>query len=177
MHTECRHIKTNGRKCGSPSLQGMPYCYFHTRLHNLAKAPKPAPEEPITLPVLEDSSAIQLALTQILQGLASKNLDPRSAGLCLYALQIATQHVQRNQLIFLDEVVQSVTLSPEGDELAPQKHVCGKNEECEDCPDVNTCEKVVWVKEDGDAGESADIPADADNKNGDASEIEKKDAA
>jgi hypothetical protein len=85
--------------------------------------------------------------------------------------------VQRNQLIFLDEVVQSVTLSPEGDELAPQKHVCGKNEECEDCPDVNTCEKVVWVKEDGDAGESADIPADADNKNGDASEIEKKDAA
>lgn len=177
MYTECRHIKANGLKCYSPSLKGKPYCYFHTRLHNLARAPRPAPDEPINLPVLEDSATIQLALTQILQGVGSKNLDPRRAGLCLYALQIATQHVDRNQLEFPHDIVRSLTQSPEGDELAPQKHVCGKGEDCDDCPDLHTCELVVWKEQDGVASESADAPPDAENNNGDRPEIESKPAA
>lgn len=147
MYTECRHIKTNGLKCESPSLKGMPYCYFHNRLHNLARAPRPAPDEPIDLPVLEDSATIQLALTQILQGVGSKNLDPRRAGLCLYALQIATQHVERNPVIFGDELVQSLDHSPDGDELAPQKHVCGDDEDCDDCPDADFCERCVFLEQ------------------------------
>jgi hypothetical protein len=173
MHTICRHIKTNGRKCGTPALQGMPYCYFHNRMHNLARAPKPTPEEPVTLPVLEDSSAIQFALTQVIQGLTSKNLDPRSAGLCLYALRIATQHVQRNQILFADEVVQSVTQSPEGDELAPQIHVCLDDEDCDDCPEFDNCELVVRDEdEDEDEDEGEDEDEDQADEPGNDSENE-----
>jgi hypothetical protein len=28
----CRHIKTNGRRCKSPSLGLSAFCYFHSRL-------------------------------------------------------------------------------------------------------------------------------------------------
>ena len=31
--TICRHIKTNGRRCKSPSLGLSALCYFHSRLH------------------------------------------------------------------------------------------------------------------------------------------------
>jgi hypothetical protein len=156
MYKECRHIKTNGLKCESPALRGKPYCYFHTRLHNLARAPKPAADEPIKLPVLEDSSTIQFALAQVLDGLGSSRLDPRRAGLLLFALQIASQHVQRNPFVYKGNVVQSLTLSPEGDELAPEKHVCDDDEDCNDCPESNTCERCVTVKEEDEVENKED---------------------
>jgi hypothetical protein len=33
----CRHIKTNGRRCKSPSLGLSAFCYFHSRLHRRHK--------------------------------------------------------------------------------------------------------------------------------------------
>jgi hypothetical protein len=35
--TICRHIKTNGRRCKSPSLGLSAFCYFHSRLHRRHK--------------------------------------------------------------------------------------------------------------------------------------------
>jgi len=168
MYTECRHIKANGLRCESPALRGTPYCYFHTRLHNLAKAPKPSPDVSIKLPVLEDSTTIQIALAQVLDELGSSRLDPRRAGLFLYALQIASQHVQHNQYVFKREYIQSLSLSPEGDELAPVKHVCGDDEDCNDCPESDTCEGCVTVR----AGDEVD-----EVENGDAAENEDEEQA
>ncbi len=31
MYKECRFVKPNGLKCGSPALRGSPFCYFHAR--------------------------------------------------------------------------------------------------------------------------------------------------
>lgn len=146
MYTECRHIKTNGLRCESPTLSGMPYCYFHARVHRLANAPRPSADEPLKLPVPEDSSTIQLALAQVLNDLGSSRLDPRRAALFLYRLQIASQHVERNLIVLEDEVVQSLTRSPEGDELAPVKHVCDDDEDCNDCPESDHCERCVTLE-------------------------------
>ena len=31
MFRECRHIKSDGKKCHSPAQRGSAYCYFHAR--------------------------------------------------------------------------------------------------------------------------------------------------
>ena len=103
MYYECRHIMPNGARCHSPAIRGKDFCYFHTRLHSPAE-PSPAAAksrsataEPRKLPVLEDRSAILVALSQIVNDLNSKRLDARRAGQILYALQIASQNVERKQ--------------------------------------------------------------------------------
>ena len=95
MSHKCRHIMPNGAKCHAPALRGKPYCYFHTRLHRFAAEPPIPPTDP-PAPLLEDRSAIQIALAQVLDALCSSRIDPRRAGLFLYALQIASQNVARN---------------------------------------------------------------------------------
>ena len=64
MYQLCRHIKTNGHRCQSPALLGTTYCYFHSRVHTMAKA-KSSVWDNINLPLLEDSASIQVAISQI----------------------------------------------------------------------------------------------------------------
>ena len=139
MCNECRHIMPNGRKCRAPALRGNPYCYFHTRLHRVAAAPPRAPDEPLKLPILEDRSAIQLALAQILDALGSAQLDPRRAGLFLYALQIASQNVERNVDIVPITAVHSITRTSGGDELGPKTPTCPYPFECATCDVADGC--------------------------------------
>ena len=74
----------------------------------------------LDLPPLEDSSAIQLALTDILQALAANQLDTKRAGLLLYGLQVASTNVQKMHIPF--DAVRSVTYTDEGVPLAPQDY-------------------------------------------------------
>ena len=83
----CRHIKTNGVRCGSPSLRSQPYCYFHDRLYN-----PPYEQE---FPFLEDANAVQVAIMQVLDGLRRGKLDARTAGVMLYGLQTASANLKR----------------------------------------------------------------------------------
>jgi hypothetical protein len=124
MYLKCRHIMPNGVRCESPALKGKPFCYFHTRLHQVPRVTAPSAEEPLKLPLLEDRSAIQMAVTQILEALGSSKLDPRRAGLFLYGLQLASQNVERNCDIHPHSTVQSITRTRNGDELAPEVLVC-----------------------------------------------------
>ena len=80
----------NGANCDAPSLKDKPYCYFHTRLHRLTAQPPIGVMDDFRLPVLEDRSAIQIALAQVLDALCSSRIDTKKAGLMLYALQIAS---------------------------------------------------------------------------------------
>ncbi|MGA2168746.1 MAG: hypothetical protein ABSG62_11080 [Terracidiphilus sp.] len=139
MCNECRHIMPNGRKCHSPALLGQPYCYFHTRLHLVAAAPPRAPGDPLKLPILEDRSAIQIALAQILDALGSAQLDPRRAGLFLYSLQIASQNVERDEDIIPITAVHSVTHTAGGDELGPEKSTCPYPFDCSTCDVLDGC--------------------------------------
>ena len=78
---QCRHIFTAGHRCGSPTLRNQDFCYYH---HTTRKpAPKTRPLAPfdLELPIPEDRAAIQQALGQILQRIATNQIDPRRAGL------------------------------------------------------------------------------------------------
>jgi len=139
MYQECRHIMPSGAKCHSPALQDAPYCYFHARLHRLSAAQVAGSEEPLNLPVLEDRSAIQLALSQVLKALGSASLDPRRAGLLIYGLQIASQNVERKVDIDSKAAVRSLALNGDGEELAPERLVCEPPEDCSACARRKKC--------------------------------------
>ena len=119
MFNLCRHIMPSGAKCHTPALRGKPYCYFHTRLHKFTAAPPIEVDGNLRLGVLEDRSAVQIAVAQVLDALYSGRLDPRRAGLSLYGIQIVSQNVERNPLIIPVRTVESITHTDTGEELAP----------------------------------------------------------
>jgi hypothetical protein len=84
----------------------------------------------IDLPLLEDSASIQVAISQIAGAYLCSRLDARHTGLLLYALQIASQNISRSSSGEDAEIVHSMTVTEEGDELAPEEKVC----EPADCP-------------------------------------------
>jgi hypothetical protein len=130
MYQLCRHIKTNGRRCQSPALHESAYCYFHTRVHTMAKT-KSTIWDNFNLPLLEDSASIQVAISQIASGLLSSRLDARHTGLLLYALQIALQNIDRKSFQSDSQIVHSMTVTEEGDELAPEAG-CDERDRCDD---------------------------------------------
>jgi hypothetical protein len=142
----CRHIKTNGQRCQSPALSGSAYCYFHARVHTMAKA-KGSVWDDIKLPMLEDSASIQVAISQIAAAFLSSRLDARRTGLLLYALQIASQNIDRASSREDSEIVRSMTVTAEGDELAPEKEAC-EPIDCASCKRRDTCEDYDPGEED-----------------------------
>lgn len=146
MTTICRHIKTNGERCGSPALRDQTHCYFHRNL--TARHPRPLPEpiptiihpldptrEPhlaaiqptLNLPALEDRESIQLAASMIIGALARNTLDTRRAVTLLYGLQVASANArQLNLSPSLDYIVTETTFTPAGDEIAPDEDPAGE---------------------------------------------------
>jgi hypothetical protein len=130
---------SSGRNCHALALRGKPYCYFHTRLHRFTAEPPIGVMDNLRLPVIEDRSAIQVALAQVLDALCCGNIDTRKAGLLLYALQIGSQNVERKYDIIPTFGVKSITHSDTGEELAPVERTCKPND-CATCADRDTCE-------------------------------------
>jgi hypothetical protein len=115
----CRHIKTNGRRCKSPSLGQSAFCYFHSRLHRRHKnlvetAPtrfenetnpassatgthqnllESAPIE-LDLPPLEDVESIQVSISLLISALARNRIDSKRAAVLLYGLQLASTNAR-----------------------------------------------------------------------------------
>jgi len=93
QYPTCRHVKTDGVLCGSPALQHRKYCYHHLmqrgRRLRRAFAASRGESSTLHLPPLEDLRAIRVALSEIVQALAVGQLEHRSAGLMLYAIQQA----------------------------------------------------------------------------------------
>ena len=96
----CRHIKTNGLQCQAPSLSEGQWCYFHSRLHQRHSAFRhtPAtrgyliPGQHIELTTLEDRESVQVALSVVINALATGQLEPRRATALLYGLQLASSN-------------------------------------------------------------------------------------
>ena len=84
----CAHIHLSGRHCGSPALAGRRLCYFHDRARRPARPS-------YDLPLLEDATAVQFALTQVVRALQDKALDTKTCALLLYALQTASANLKR----------------------------------------------------------------------------------
>jgi len=155
MYPECRHILPTGLKCRALALHSKPYCYYHTRLHTFAKKPEPSLMEPLKLPVLEDRGAIQLGLAQVLDALSTERITPRSAGLYLYAIKLASQQVESSIGNVTCGPVQSTSQSPEGEELGPQVSSCPHYHNCSICDQGETCEEFE-PEEDDDEDEDED---------------------
>jgi len=109
----CQHIKVNGTQCGSPALRRNRFCYFHKLHHeervelNLDRL-KNARRRKLTiaLPVLEDANSIQVSLMQIMRLIVAGQIDGKTAGLLLYALQTASSNLPRtNFQPFVNDVV------------------------------------------------------------------------
>ena len=106
----CQHIKVNGTLCGSPALRRNRHCYFHKRHHDerieLAsdcqkntrkKRPRARRRVAIDLPVFEDANSIQVSLMQITRLLIAGDIDIKTAGLVLYALQTASSNLHHTR--------------------------------------------------------------------------------
>ena len=92
QYETCRHIKKeDGSYCGSPSLKERQYCYYHLmqRGRRLRRARALRNNLPYRLEIhsLDNLYAVRDALTDIAQALAAGQLDARTAGKLLYAIQ------------------------------------------------------------------------------------------
>jgi hypothetical protein len=96
----CQHVKINGAQCGSPALSRQTLCFFHKRFQ----------EEKITLidrerrhlssfdlPVIEDAESIQMVVMEISRQILSRQMDAKTAGVLLYAMQIASCNLRMAQ--------------------------------------------------------------------------------
>jgi hypothetical protein len=95
----CQHVKVNGTQCGSPALRRRRRCYFHEGVRQeQAKiaADRMSPRR-FDLPVLEDANSVQVSLMKVIQMLGSGNMDHKTAGLILYALQTASVNLRNVQ--------------------------------------------------------------------------------
>jgi hypothetical protein len=93
MIIECRFIKPNGLKCGSPALRGSPFCYFHARSRSVTRRTRSG-ENAILLPPLTSLAAIHEALNAVFLALGSGAINSKRAGSLLYALQIAQKNIE-----------------------------------------------------------------------------------
>jgi len=95
----CQHVKVNGTQCGSPALRRRRMCFFHVRCQEQRAriAGSPFGQARFVAPVLEDANAVQMALMQVMQLLATGQMEHRTAGLILYALQTATVNLRNTK--------------------------------------------------------------------------------
>jgi hypothetical protein len=95
----CRHIFTDGHRCGSPALRQEQFCYYH----HASRRPAPDPgkhryidaAEPFTLPIVEDRASALLVISQILSRIASNDLDPTRAASLIAGLRVAVALLPR----------------------------------------------------------------------------------
>src|SRR5580704_16868250 len=127
---QCRHIFTDGRRCGSACLRGEELCYYHRTTRKPIADPQQRRGRRSTfdLPLPEDRSAIQQSIGEVLRRIASNNIDPRRAGLLLYGLQIASLNLPKpathhNAKSEPAEIVEEITAHPELGVLAPRAEV------------------------------------------------------
>ena len=106
----CQHVKINGTQCGSPALRRRRHCYFHDRVQReraRIAANKSLMLRRFDLPLLEDANSVQMALMKVIQMLGSGEMDHKTAGLMLYALQTASINL-RNTEFEADDVTDVV---------------------------------------------------------------------
>ncbi len=130
---QCRHIFTDGHRCGSICLRSEEFCYYHHTTRKPAQNPRTRRGRRSTfdLPVTDpnDRTALQSTIVEVLRRIAANDIDPRRAGLLLYGLQIASlnlpkpQTTQRGRKIEEPETVEEITTHPELGILAPKTDI------------------------------------------------------
>lgn len=88
----CQYQIEPGRRCGSPALRKMRYCYFHQPGHqrNARKLAERARQPRIETVDTNDPKAVQRALAEIVNRLASGSISLHKVGAILRKLQAAS---------------------------------------------------------------------------------------
>ncbi|HEX3570879.1 MAG TPA: hypothetical protein VHU44_08655 [Acidobacteriaceae bacterium] len=90
----CRHVHTNGHRCGSPALRAQNFCYYHDRTR-LPNAPLAGRIGIFKMQPIDDRDAIQIALYDVLSRITAGDIDTKRAAILLYGLQIASSNLTR----------------------------------------------------------------------------------
>jgi hypothetical protein len=113
----CTHIKISGIRCGSPSLRGEQFCYYHQRMHRGVRTPPQSRLHPLAC--IEDKESIQAALAEVINALLRNTIDMKRATLILRALHIAVKNDARASVKpYANNMVKEV---PEYNEIAPTR--------------------------------------------------------
>ena len=94
----CQQIKLDGEPCRAAVLRGKKFCYYH--LHS-GPPPKDVsnpgviPQVQFHLPLLDDATSIQATITLVCEHLLHRRLEPKKAGILLYAMQVASSNLSR----------------------------------------------------------------------------------
>jgi hypothetical protein len=93
----CQHLKVNGTQCGSPALRRRRMCFFHVRcLEQRARIMESQFNQArFVVPLLEDANSVQMALMQVMQLLATGQMEHKTAALMLYALQTSSCNLRK----------------------------------------------------------------------------------
>lgn len=92
----CRHVFTEGHRCGSPALRGQSLCYYHGRSRR--EAGISGNTHCFSMPRIDDRATIQLAIYEVLSRVAGGDIEYKRGSTLLYGLQIASANLPRPQL-------------------------------------------------------------------------------
>ena len=117
----CRHLFVDGHRCGSPSLRGEHFCYYHHTTRGFADERRSRRDwAEFELPQLEDRSSVLAAVNEVLQRIACDKLPSKQAGLLLYGLQIASQNLpDTGEAVSEEDRPEEVIGNPRYGDLAP----------------------------------------------------------
>jgi len=109
----CAHIKVTGVRCGSPTLRGEQFCYFHQRMLRTVKGPDSRLHH---VALLENSEAIQASIMEVVNALIRGTIDLPRAELVLRALNTAVRNIRGATF---ENVSQVVTTIPDYNDPQP----------------------------------------------------------
>ena len=169
MYRKCRHIKPNGLRCDSPALKEAHFCYFHSKIHTIGAEPN-LKYGPMLLPAPEGSAAVLLTIAKINDALLSGRIDTKLAGVLLYSMQVASQHIGPHRRSEIDQTIESMTIAPNGDELAPEEIVPDEEDDRAEDDDEEEDDDAEDGDDDGD--DDSDDEADDDDEDGCDDEVD-----
>ena len=105
----CTHIKVTGVPCGSPSLRGEQFCYFHQRMLRTVKGPDSRVHHAA---LLEDEESIQASLIEVVNALLRGTIEIKRAELVLRALNTAVRNIRRVKFTQHADMIREIPTYP-----------------------------------------------------------------
>jgi hypothetical protein len=145
----CAHIKVTGVRCGSPTLRGEQFCYFHQRMLRTVKGPDSRLHH---VALLENSEAIQASIMEVVNALIRGTIDLPRAELVLRALNTAVRNIRGATF---ENVGRVVTTIPDYSDPHPSAETAHAATAAPGCPGG----PAVPVRSTVDSKPSANMPA------------------